>query len=256
MISLLEAAKPYISNFKGIRLSTRPDYIDDEILILLKKYNVTTIELGAQSMNDTVLNANNRGHNSDDVINSSNLIKSYGFNLGLQMMTGLYKSDYKSDLYTAEQFVKLKPDCVRIYPTVIIKNTELERLFLKGEYVPYSLKESVKLCSELITLFHKNDIDVIRVGLHYSDSLINNDIAKIYHPAFKELCESRIILNAIKDLIKNTDKKDLTVFVNPKSLSKAIGQNRANLKELKSSGYNIKFKTDNSLDKYEVKTGD
>ncbi|MBQ5347927.1 MAG: radical SAM protein, partial [Ruminococcus sp.] len=86
MISLLEAAKPYISNFKGIRLSTRPDYIDDEILILLKKYNVTTIELGAQSMNDTVLNANNRGHNSDDVINSSNLIKSYGFNLGLQMM--------------------------------------------------------------------------------------------------------------------------------------------------------------------------
>ena len=106
MISLLEAVKPYISSFKGIRLSTRPDYIDDEILTILKDYGVTTIELGAQSMDDFVLASNNRGHSAQDVKDVSRLIKQYGFSLGLQMMTGLYKADFESDMYTADEFVK------------------------------------------------------------------------------------------------------------------------------------------------------
>ncbi len=252
MLSLLDATVPYIELFKGIRLSTRPDYINDEVLLLLKKYNVTTIELGAQSMNDEVLKANKRGHNALDVVKASKLIKSYGFNLGLQMMTGLYKSDYNSDLYTANEFIKLKPDCVRIYPTVVMKNTELETLYNKGLYVPMTLSESVELCSEIITMFYKNSIDVIRVGLHYSDSLKENDVAKNYHPAFKELCESKIFLNKILSEVKNYDSKDFTVYVNKKSLSKAIGQNKSNIKELNNLGYNVVFKTDNNLSKYDI----
>lgn len=251
MISLLDATKPYINKFIGIRISTRPDYIDDEILNLLKKYNVTTIELGAQSMNDEVLTANNRGHSACDVVNSSKLIKKYGYNLGLQMMTGLYKSTDATDIDTAKRFIELNPDCVRIYPTVVMKDTELETLFINGEYKPKTLIESVNLCAKIMMMFYENDIDVIRVGLHYSESLKENDVAKNYHPAFKELCEGKIFLRKILDGLKT--EKNKTIFVNPKSLSKAVGQNKCNIKELVSLGYNIKFKTDKSLDKYEVK---
>ncbi len=256
MISLLDAAKPYINRFKGIRVSTRPDYIDKDILMLLKQYGTTTIELGAQSMDNFVLYSNNRGHSAEDVVNSSLLIKSYGINLGLQMMTGLYKSDFNKDIYTADEFIKLKPDCVRIYPTVIMKNTELERLYNSGMYIPYTLDESVELCAGLIEKFYKNDIDVIRVGLHFSNSLIKNDIAKIYHPAFKELCENKLFLNNIKSQLVNCKTNEPTVYVNPKSLSKAIGQNKSNIKLLNESGYNIRFKTDDKLNKYDIKTGD
>ncbi len=253
MLSLLEAVKPYINKFIGIRISTRPDYINDEILILLKNYNVTTIELGAQSMSDKVLNANNRGHSSDDVRKASELIKKYGFNLGLQMMTGLYMSDYESDIYTAKEFIKLNPDCVRIYPTVVMRNTELESLFLRKKYIPLTLNESVSLCSEIIKLFYENSIDIIRVGLHYSDSLTENDVAKNYHPAFKELCESKILLDNILENLKKYDDKYFTVYVNPKSLSKAIGQNKSNINTLNSLGYKINFKTDDKIDKYDIK---
>ena len=171
MISLLKAANKYIKSneVKGIRISTRPDYIDKEILDILKSYGVTSIELGAQSMSDDVLLANDRGHSAESVFKSSELIKSYGFSLGLQMMTGLYKSDIQKDLYTAETFVKINPDTVRIYPTVIMKDTKLAELYLNGEYTPYSLEKSVNLCSKLIELFEKNNIKIIRLGLHYEE---------------------------------------------------------------------------------------
>ena len=254
MISLLDATKPYIQSFKGIRISTRPDYIDDEILILLKKYNVTTIELGAQSMSDEVLIANNRGHSAEDVAKASALIKSRGFNLGLQMMTGLYKATPAIDIYTAERFIELSPDCVRIYPTVIMKDTELEALYNSGEYKPYSLEASVELCSELLMMFYEKNIDVIRVGLHYSDSLKSGDVAGIYHPAFKELCENRIFFDRLSRMLGEVSSKDIVISVNPSSVSKLIGQNRANLKRL--SDYNIKIIKDPSLDRYGLRVKD
>jgi len=252
MISLLEAVKPYISRFKGIRISTRPDYIDDEVLSVLKVYGVTTIELGAQSMDDNVLSANNRGHSSQDVINASRLIKSYSFNLGLQMMTGLYKSSFESDYNTALEFVKLKPDCVRIYPTVIMKDTALADLYHNGEYAPYALDDSVSLCSQIMMLFDDNNIDVIRVGLHYSDSLINGSLGGNYHPAFKELCENKIFLDKILKSIINTDYKDIIVTVNPASVSKLIGQNRSNIRALEEMGINIIIEKDKNLNKYDI----
>ena len=259
MLSLLDAVKPYVHLFRGIRLSTRPDYIDDDVLTLLKEYGVSTIELGAQSMCDDVLAANNRGHSAEDVVKASKLIKNYGFNLGLQMMTGLYMSDREKDLYTAEQFVALKPDCVRIYPTIVMKNTVLGELYLSGEYKVMTLEESVSLCSELIILFENNNIDVIRVGLHYSDTLVKNDISHSFHPSFKELCESEIMYKEAFNKLQSADGKKITLSVNPSSVSKMIGQNRKNIKKLNSLGYSVKIDKDVNLGKYEValrKTGD
>ena len=140
MISLLKAANKYIKSneVKGIRISTRPDCIDEEILDLLKEYGVTSIELGAQSMDDEVLLANRRGHTAKDVENASELIKSYGFELGLQMMTGLYKDSEEKAIKTAEKIIALSPQTVRIYPTVVLKGTYLADLYLSGESVSYT----------------------------------------------------------------------------------------------------------------------
>lgn len=254
MLSLLDATKKFRDKFCGIRISTRPDYIDKEILDILKSYGVTSIELGAQSMSDDVLLANDRGHSAESVFKSSELIKSYGFSLGLQMMTGLYKSDIQKDLYTAETFVKINPDTVRIYPTVIMKDTKLAELYLNGEYTPYSLEKSVNLCSKLIELFEKNNIKIIRLGLHYSDSLVNNSYGDNYHPAFKELCENMLFYN--KFIEKAKDFPDLneikTVVINSKSLSKFLGQKRSNVKKLNELGYNFSVCFDDSLQKYEL----
>lgn len=253
MLTLLEAAKPFTNIFSGIRISTRPDYIDDEVLDILKKYNVTSIELGAQSMDDYVLKANNRGHSNEDVIRASQLIKNYGLSLGLQMMTGLYSSTYDKDVYTALKFIELKPDTVRIYPTVIMKDTELANLYLSGEFVPYTLEHSVDLCSKLIIMFEKANINIIRIGLHYSESLVKNSLGNNYHPAFKELCENRIFYNSF---IKKTNtikkEKDFTVYINEKSLSKFYGQKKTNLKSFSEMGYTFETRFDNTLGKYDL----
>lgn len=252
MISLLEATRPYIDSFLGIRISTRPDYIDDEVLNILKSYNVTSIELGAQSMDDVVLSANNRGHNSDDVINASELIKNYGFSLGLQMMTGLYKSDINKDIYTAEQFISLQPDTVRIYPTVVMKDTVLADLYLNGEYVPYTLETSIDLCSHLIKMFTEKNINIIRLGLHYSDSLVNNSYGNNYHPAFKELCENKLFYDNFISKAEISRNKDIEVYINEKSISKFFGQKKCNLSKFSELGYNIGIKFDNTLGKYDL----
>ena len=121
MLSLLEAAKPYLSRFHGIRLSTRPDYIDEEVLALLKAYGVTAIELGAQSMDNSVLELNQRGHTAEDVINAARLIRSHGFSLGLQMMTGLYGAAPETDIATAEQFIAILDWWMRWYSSGRLK---------------------------------------------------------------------------------------------------------------------------------------
>lgn len=253
MISLLEATKPFISRLAGIRISTRPDCIDKEILDILKSYKVTSIELGAQSMVDAVLNANNRGHCADDVVNASKLIKEFGFSLGLQMMTGLYISDFEKDIYTAQQFIALKPDTVRVYPTVIMKDTDLADYYLNGDYKPYTLDESVDLCSRLIMMFENENISIIRLGLHYSDSLVNNSYGNNYHPAFKELCESRIFFNNFIEKAKNIDKEQISkVYINEKSLSKFLGQKKSNYNALLQMGYSFDIEFDNTLGKYDL----
>ena len=147
MLRLLKTASKYVKNgtVNGIRISTRPDAIDREILSLLKEYNVTAIELGAQSLNDRVLKLNNRGHSSNDVVKSSKLIKEFGFELGLQIMTGLYGDNDNSAVKTAQKVIEIKPDTVRIYPTIVLKDTDLAALYADGIYKPQTLDAAVNL---------------------------------------------------------------------------------------------------------------
>lgn len=253
MISLLEATVPFIDYFKGIRISTRPDYIDEEVLDILKSYKVTSIELGAQSMDNFVLKANNRGHSADDVKNASSLIKSYGFSFGLQMMTGLYMSDFEKDIATALSFVELKPNTVRIYPTVILKDTDLEDFYYEKKFIPNTLEESVELCSKLITIFEDNNINIIRLGLHYSQSLVDNCVYNNYHPAFKELCEAKIFYNKFISQTQDFSKDDtFSVYINKNSLSKFLGQKKNNYIAFEKAGYKFDIKFDDRLNKYDL----
>lgn len=255
MISLLDVASKYVRKnmFRGIRISTRPDAIDNEILTILKEKGVTSIELGAQSMDEKVLLLNNRGHTPQDVIKSSELIKKYGFSLGLQMMTGLYGSDYAKDYETALSLAILKPDTMRIYPTVILKNTELQKLYEEKKYLPMSLDECINLCSELLLLFNKFNIPVIRLGLHDSESLRKNMIAGCYHPAFRELCESRILFNNCLSILDNMEEKKVIIYVNPSTISKMVGHRRENLKKLDKLGYSVKIKSDINIAKNNIR---
>ena len=177
----------------GIRLSTRPDYITDEILQNLKNKGVTEIELGVQSMCEGVLKSNNRGHSPQDVIDSSKLVKNYGFTLGLQMMVGLIGDTMETSIYTAGEIAKLKPDFVRIYPTLVFKKTDLYDEYKKGTFAPLTLNEAINICAEAVKIFNKENIKVIRLGLLMSDEEAkNNFVAGPHHPRFRELVEKQM----------------------------------------------------------------
>ncbi|MDD6479389.1 MAG: radical SAM protein [Oscillospiraceae bacterium] len=251
MLELLKAAAWFVENgiVSGIRISTRPDAINEEILKLLKQYHVTAIELGAQSMRDRVLKMNNRGHTSDDVVNASALIRKYGFSLGLQMMTGLYKDSDTAAISTAKQIIKIKPDTVRIYPTIVLKDTYLAALYSDNKYQPQTLDEAVSLASELLEMFLKADIKVIRLGLHSIEE--DSYVAGPWHPAFSELCKSALYYKRLREMLKVKGK--YTVFVAPKFVSQMVGQKRTNIEKLKSEGFNCKVKTDDTLKEYEIR---
>lgn len=251
MLRLLKSAYKFVSEgvVSGIRISTRPDAIDDEILLLLKQYGVTSIELGAQSLNDTVLMLNNRGHNAQDVINASNLIKKHGFSLGLQMMTGLFGDTDEYSIYTANEIIKLRPDTVRIYPTIVLKNTDLAALYYDNKYKPQTIDEAVELCSELLVMFKKANIKVIRLGLHSIEDC--SYIAGPWHPAFSELCHSMIYLKNAKNVLSQEGKYIL--YVNNFNISKMIGQNKCNINILNKLGFDCIVKGDDSLPEYEIK---
>lgn len=223
-----------------IRLSTRPDAINQEILANLKKYKVDTIELGVQSLNSNVLIQSNRGHSIESVYKASSLIKSYNIKLGLQMMLGLPGDNIKRDIETALEFVKLKPDCIRIYPTLVIKNTHLEKMYLDGRYKPLSIEEAVYISSIILMIFNTNNLNVIRVGLQATENIqLGKDvIAGPFHPAFRQLVEEEILKNIIdKSLIlingKLIDNKILKIYCAPKYISNVAGQKASNKKYLK-----------------------
>lgn len=251
MVSLLQEAKSCIDElgFMGIRCSTRPDAIDDEILGLLKQYGVTSIELGAQSLDNEVLRKNNRGHTAQQVIKASEMIKQAGFSLGLQMMVGLYGGSEVEALKTAQGICEIKPDTVRIYPTIVMKGTELERLYHDRLYTPLSLDEAVDLCAQSLTLFEQHHINVIRVGLHAEEELRQGMVAGPFHPAFRELCESRLMLTRLTNELqrRNIPQGDITVSVSPKALSKLIGQHKINVEILKDLNYNLTVYPDEAV---------
>ena len=251
MISLLEAAKPYVESgaVTGIRCSTRPDCVDEETLEILKKHGVTAIELGAQSMDDSVLIKNLRGHTAEDVRTASRLIKEYGFELGLQMMTGLYGSTSELDIYSAREIISLEPKTVRIYPTVVLKNTYLARLLENGKYVPDTLEKTVSLCARLVPMFEERNIKIIRLGLHSSDDVKENMLGGGYHESLGELVQSRILLNKILE----NPAGEYTVYINKKTLSKLKGNKKANITALENAGYRIEILFDDSLNANELR---
>ncbi len=252
MTSLLEAAQPFVQSgeVSGIRISTRPDCIDSEVLALLKRYGVTAIELGAQSMDNEVLAVNDRGHTAEDVEQASQLIRDNGFELGLQMMTGLYKSTPEKDLQTAEKIAEIKPDTVRIYPVVILRGTRLGELFQRGEYVLYSFDTAAEICADMLTLFEQKGIRVIKLGLHASETVEEDMLGGFYHPAFREICEGILFRREIE---KNTEhKNNYTVFVAPNAVSKAAGQKRCNIEYFAAKGIGIKIRPDGRLKNREI----
>ena len=252
MMELLEAAHGFVAEGKvaGIRVSTRPDAIDDEILKTLKHYGVTAIELGAQSMKDEVLLLNKRGHTAQDVIDASLLIKQYGFSLGLQMMTGLYGDDNVGARYTARQLAALRPDTVRIYPTVVLEGTELAEKMRTGEFIPQGYEEATKLCAQLLRFFEQKRIKVIKLGLHASDGVEGSMVGGAYHPAFRELCEGILYYNLIKQTLreKYPDGGNFTVYVPTADISKATGQKKSNIQRLAQDGWNVRIKGDDAID--------
>lgn len=241
----LKTANEFSNVIDGIRLSTRPDYINDEIINLLLKYNVTTVELGVQSTNDAVLSMNNRGHSFEDVKLASKLIKDAGINLGLQFMLGMFGSDFEKDLQTIGDIVELKPVCVRIYPVVTLKGTALEKLYLNGEYIPYSVGQAAELAKIAVIRCRKNNIDVIRMGLHASEELDEGAavVAGPYHPAFGEIVESLIYRDLMEEEVieNNVLDTDFYFCCSKSDVSKAIGHRKMN-KEYFKEKYNINLK--------------
>ncbi len=245
---LLQVAYEYIKNGKieSIRISTRPDAIDKEILKRLKKYKVKTIELGVQSANDYILKRANRGHNFADVKKASRLIRWNGFKLGHQMMVGLPESTRIDEINTAKALVKLKPKMVRIYPVLVVKNTQLEKEYEQGRYYPLTVVQAVEVCKELVRIFADKNIDVIRVGLQNTEEISDPENAKSevvsgpYHPAFRQLVESAMWYDAIVAKIKklNAKVKHVEVTVNPIDANNVIGHKKENILKLKDT-YNV-----------------
>ena len=248
MLELLEAAKPYIGNgIDSIRISTRPDAINSEILELLYRYNVRAIEIGAQSMNDNVLKQNRRGHTVDDIITGSKLIKDYGFELGLQIMLGLPGETEIDCEKLAGAVIECKPDTVRIYPALVIKGIELEKMYISGEYRPLCLEKAINYSAKLMEIFENANVKVIRAGLHANKELEAKLVAGPYHPAFRELCESEIMLTRVLKTLEQSGKTDIIITVNSSDLSKMIGNKRRNILKLEQLGYSVQILTDSAI---------
>lgn len=239
---LLSVAYEYIKNNKvnSIRISTRPDYINKDILKRLKKYGVKTIELGVQSSDDYILKRAQREHNFEDVKKASKLIRKYGFILGHQMMVGLPESTGNDEIKTAKDLISLKPKIVRIYPVLVIKGTELEREYLSGEYNPLSVEQAVQTSKDLLKLFNKKHIKVIRIGLQNTSEIKGPDeensqvVAGPYHPAFRQLVESALWYDLISEKLKrvNMKIKNVQIDVNPSDINNIVGHKSCNKEKI------------------------
>jgi radical SAM enzyme (TIGR01210 family) len=237
---LLEAAFEYIRNFRisTIRVSTRPDCIDHEIAENLKKYGVSIVELGVQSMDKEVLQISNRGHSPEDVIKAIAILKEYGFIVGVQMMIGLPGDSEQKALETARKLISLKPDIARIYPALVIKNTYMEDMYRKGEYKPLTLEEAVLQSKKLLILFEGSGVNVIRIGLQPTENIaLGKDVvAGPFHPSIRHMVESLIYRDIIVYLLKKTqeNQKEIVIKVNPKIISEVVGHKKSNIEFIKS----------------------
>jgi histone acetyltransferase (RNA polymerase elongator complex component) len=261
-LKLLSLIKPYIMSglVDSIRLSTRPDFIDQNILDYLKQHGVKVIELGVQSMDDKVLKMSGRGHNSECVYKSAQLIKKNSIKLGIQLMPGLPGDNAQTILETTNKIIKIRPDFIRIYPTVVIKGTELEEKLVNKQYQPLNIEETVKICAEMYMKFKDNNIKIIRLGLQSSKNMEKMYVvAGPYHPAFGELVINKVsyILMEQQILLFACNNQHIIIEVPTKKLSKYLGQKRKNVDLLREKFYSkIDIIADNTIppDQYRIIT--
>lgn len=241
----LERAYPYITRgeIDEIQLSTRPDYINREILENLKHYGVRTIELGAQSLNNEVLQFSGRGHTVQEVEKSSSLIKKHHFKLGLQMMIGLPLDTKQRAIETAQKIVEFGADCTRIYPTLVIKNTFLEKLYLEGKYQPLSIADAIDQTLAVMDIFEKSHLSILRIGLHPSQSLLEGTelVAGPFHVSFKELVLSEKWRRKLQPYIGNLSHKECVIRVPQSEINAAVGYGGRNKKWLQQYFPTVRF---------------
>jgi histone acetyltransferase (RNA polymerase elongator complex component) len=252
--AFLKIAKEYKDKgiIQKIHLSTRPDCINEQILDNLKNYHVDVIELGVQSFSDQVLMASKRGHLSACVYKSCQLIKDYGFSLGIQLMAGLPKDTYEYDVYSAKETVKLKPDIARIYPTVVIEDTELFDMFKSDEYIPMTEDDAVKRCAAMYRILTGAGINVIRVGLKASDIITNDVTSGTFHPAFRQLVEGKIAREDLENQLLDLGSANKVSFVsNSQSFNNMVGHKGINKEyfRLKYPNLRIKYEADDNVEK-------
>lgn len=241
----LDVVQTYLKSrqIEGIQLSTRPDYIDDEILQNLKQKGVTLIELGAQSLDDDILRRCGREHTVEDVRRASERIRSYDMELGLQMMIGLPGDTLETAMRTAEQIVAFGASCTRIYPTLVVEGTALADDYQSGNYTPLTLEESVEWCKELYRYFTAHHVTILRMGLHPTQDLRAGEhlLAGPFHVSFKELVLTALWRDRIAAQIAEEGRADVTVLVPPGEMNYAVGYASANRKTFPS----IKFEISN-----------
>lgn len=233
--ALLGAVQPFLRSgeIASIRLSTRPDAIDEEVIRRLQHFGVKTVELGSQSMDDAVLRRSQRGHRAEDTETACRMLQQAGCAVILQMMTGLPGSGEKTDLETARRMIELKPDGVRIYPTVVVEGTLLESWYRQGIYQPQTTAEAATRCAKLYRMFLNADIPVLRMGLQPTEDLSGGKaIAGPYHPAFGELVKSQILYETACAQLDQTEESVVTLLVRKDRVSAMVGQKRENLRKL------------------------
>ncbi len=243
-VKLLSVVQPYIERKKvdTIRISTRPDCIDPIICDLLKKYNVGVVELGVQSLSDTVLQKSLRGHTAQQSRDAFRLLKSSGVQVGFQLMPGLPGETTSSLLRGIDEVIILRPDFVRLYPALVVKDSGLEKLYLADKYRPLSMGKAIGLSARCYEKLTQAGIRVVRVGLQPSESLDKNVIAGPYHPAFGELVQSRLWLKKIQArLVLLESGQTLLIRISHKDMSAVVGGNKNNIKRLEKLGFSGRF---------------
>lgn len=250
----LATVAPFLESkrVQSIRISTRPDAITEEILLRLKDFGVKSIELGAQSLNNNVLLASRRGHTAEDVIQASALILKHKFTLGLQMMVGLPTDSAKIALDTAQKIIEIGAHETRIYPLLVIKNTELENLYRQGIYTPLTIEEAVDQTAPIYELFEKNNVIILKVGLHPSEGFVSGKelVSGPYHPNFRELVISKIWQNRILNQLNTINQgKKLIIRVNSSDINGAIGFKSRNKLLFQGQFSEVKYLQDNDLPK-------
>lgn len=217
----------------SVRLSTRPDYIDDKKLELLRKHGVRLIELGVQSLDDRVLAAAGRGHTAADVVQAMEQLRAYDFKTGLQLMVGMPLQSFSSLQDTVAQVIKLQPDIARIYPLLVIKGTPLAASWVKGEFQPLSLEEAIRQSAWVYDKLTTNGIKVIRVGLQPDDELCapGNILAGPFHPSIGELVQSFLVRERLTDqLLALKGAEQIVISCPAKMESKLRGMKNSNIK--------------------------